>query len=216
LTVPQFKEKTINPLSTKLEDYIFLTQSHYGKTLLRDARVKPLVLQLTNYVDPYYICKPEEIEFEHRIKQVVFNNTESQNHIIALQNWMPDVRFIGVSGLPSPTLKDLGLKSCVYLDFGYQDSFSPWLQITTALGCIPLLQRCQVASSYTDVPLLHEYTFQQDPECGYDYEEIRNVIKRIFAKTERSFQDVAPLRSLVFDQQQKFYSSVQSLIDQLQ
>jgi hypothetical protein len=215
LDLPQTTVNTLDLNHRKLKDYIFLSQCHYGLTTLKRVKLIQPLFQLTDYLDPYFLCKEEDLQAEQPIKQVIFNNTEGQNHIISLRALMPDVRFIGVSGLSPAVFHDLGLKSSVYLDFGPQHQFSRALRTAVALGCVPVVQGVNAMYSQLDVPIPDRYKIKQDEELEYDYEEIKNLIVSIFRNFESCLESVSPFRNAIREQNQKFYSSVQSLIDQL-
>lgn len=191
----------------------FLFQSQKGLQELNNKITQPL-FQLTDFIDSYFMCSEEELKFEKRIRQIVFNNKEGHQHIIALRSLMPDVRFIGIPEHAS-VLKDLGLKSCIYLDFGKQLHVSQELRILTSLGCVPLAFNQGILLSHLDTPFYSDYKIKKNLENEYDYEEIKNSINSIFWNFDEAFTRLQSFRSLIRDQNQKFYSSVQLLLDQL-
>ena len=217
LDIPFSYGNCIDPKNKTLTNCIFLTQCQEGTKTLKQLNLFQPIIEVTNYIDPHYICSEEELEFEQPIKQVVFNNTEAQDHIIALRSLMPDVRFLGAYDHHPTITKDLGLKSCVYLDFGLQFCLSTKMREMVSLGCIPIINRVNTCISTIDIPVPLKYTLNphQTSDIAYDYEEIRRLINSIFSNFQRAFTDLQPFRSLIRDQNQKFLSSVQTLIDQL-
>lgn len=198
----------------RLENSILLAQSDFGMNeACASFMPSQQVLKVTDYTRLSLLCSEQTLLQENRIAQVVYNPSKGLHVTNALRRFLPDIRFAPVKGMNEIMLRDLGLKSKLYIDFGHHPGKDRLPREMASLGCVVLTGTDGVASSSIDLPI--EPLKFQPTEQGYDIAAIACHIRDALSRYDELFIDQQSYRDTIRSEYQTFLGQVQNLIELL-
>lgn len=172
-----------------------LCQSYYAIDYLKENGISNTDY-LSDYISDEYLNMPENWENKEDI--VVYNPKKGFDFTKKIIDKAPELNFVPIQDLTTNQVKDLLLRSKVYIDFGYHPGKDRLPRETAACGCCVITGKRGSAKYYEDVPINDEFKFDDNEEnidliiekikkCLYDYE--LEIIKfkpyRDFIKNEK-------------------------------
>jgi hypothetical protein len=164
------------------------------------------------------LIEPEEVlTLECKIKQVIYNDLDrGGQYIVPIRSALPDVRFTRISKYSREAIKDLGLKTGVYLDLGRHCHLHRHLREMAVLGSSVIVANLNVATSPTDLQIDNKSLIEvrgTNKDLYTISQEIKDMILEKFYEPGSSFIEGRPLRNQIRNQKQQFYTSVSTLLD---
>lgn len=196
-----------------LKSALLLAQSDFGYEEIKRACPKhPNIFRLTDYTRESLLHKDEQLRQESRIAQVVFNPSKGIQHTQQIRRFLPDIRFVPVRNMDLAMLKDLGLKSSLYIDFGHHPGKDRLPRELASLGSNVITGDEGVAASNIDLPI-GRWKMRRRDGVIYDYSYIANKIRFALADQRNIFDELSAYRSVIRNEKQTFFSEVQAFID---
>lgn len=150
-------------------DYHFC-QSHYAINYLEKNRIFNYVY-LSDYLNEDYLINTTP--FDNKEDIVLYNPKKGQQFTKKLIENGSNLNFIPIQNLTTKQVKELLLKSKVYIDFGNHPGKDRIPREATICGCCIITNKKGSAKFYEDVPIDDEFKFEENDQ------NIDNILKKI-------------------------------------
>lgn len=147
-----------------------LCQSRYAMEFLENNGISNIAY-LSDYISDEYLTIPENIENKEDI--IVYNPKKGIKFTKKIIEKAPHLNFIPIENLTTMQVKELLLKSKVYIDFGTHPGKDRIPREAAMCGCCIITNKKGSAKYYDDVPINEEFKFEDNED------NIDNIIEKI-------------------------------------
>lgn len=185
---------------------IHLCQSHYAIQFLKDKKIDN-VIYLSDYINDTYL-KVTNGNNQNRENIVLYNPKKGLKFTKCIMKKTKDLKWIPIQNMTTQQVKELLLKSKVYIDFGQHPGKDRFPREAAMCGCCVITGKRGSAYFYEDVPIQEEFKFEDKKkkipqiiekitQCLTNYElenrkfdEYRNYIKGEEKKFEQDIDKI--------------------------
>jgi hypothetical protein len=168
-----------------IDDYKYhLVQSQYSKDKLFEKKVsKEKVFELTDYLNDVYL----NVEYTSSLKEniILYNPKKGFKFTKKLITKYPELNWKPLRNMTSSEVKEVLLKSKVYIDFGNHPGKDRFPREAAMCGCCVITSKKGSASNKKDVSILERFKFKDDNKS---IEQIIDSILYIFENYEKENQ----------------------------
>lgn len=173
--------------------------------------------KLSDYTRQEFIHTDDNLRSFDRKNFITFCLKKKQSksglhHYEKIFNIMGDYQdnFIKIEGFSPEQIKNLGLKSKIYIDFGAHPGKDRVPREMASTGCVVITGNQNVAGNDIDVPL-GKRKFVYDPITdSYDYEKIAEQIKYDLENYESAFNEQFHYRELIRKEKEVFINEIKN------
>src|SRR6056300_878030 len=176
-------------------------QSQYAYWFLLNHGAQ-YVYPLYDYINRDYI--DDNLKFEGREDVVLYNPKKGIEITESLIKENPNIKFIPLQGMNRKELKEVMLKSKVYIDFGHHPGKDKFPREAASCGCVIITSFKGSAQFFNDVTIDPKYKFDDNVEG------VSALIVDIFNNFETHFQNFGLYRKLISNEQEVFYNQVKN------
>ena len=156
-----------------LKKYHHLANSYYAQEFLNKKKFSTTLIR--GYISDFFDGK-----FDTKKKEniILYNPTKDQTHYKKIKKLFPQYKFVGLSNMSKMELKDMYLKSKIFLDLGTHPGRERMPRESSVMGCVLILANRGSVKNDFDVPVDDIYKF--DLKKKDVYLNIGNLIQSIF------------------------------------
>lgn len=189
------------------------TDESYKRIVSSTYIDKKKCFYLRDYTRQHFIFDENELKKFYRDNNIIFNPIKGYDHTQKIISLMPEYRFIPITNMNSMQVRNLGLNSKVYIDFGYFPGRERIPREMGITGCVVITGSENVAINDVDVPT-GKRKFEYDVETNsYDYQKIANQIKNDLENYEICFNEQFYYRELIRNEKNVVINDVKNMID---
>lgn len=179
----------------KLADY-HLCQSHYAIDFLKEQHN---TYYLSDYInDSFLKIKPD---YNKKENYVLYNPKKGINFTKKLIKKAPDLNWIPIQGLTTEQVRDLLLKSKVYIDFGNHPGKDRFPREAALCGCCVITSKTGSAKFDADVPISKQYKFDDTDD---NLELIIKKIRQCITNYDDKVNEFSTYRQYILEEKQNF------------
>lgn len=182
-----------------------LCQSYYVINYLKKMGIEK-ICYLSDYISDEYLNIPENWENKEDI--IVYNPRKGFDFTKKIINKAPELNFVPIQNLTTNQVKELLLKSKVYIDFGYHPGKDRLPRETAACGCCVITNKKGSAKFYEDVPINDEFKFDDDEE---NIELIIEKIKECLIDYDTEIKKFKLYRDFINQEKYRFSDDVKKI-----
>ena len=156
-----------------LKKYHHLANSYYALNFLNKQRLNASLIR--GYISNVFDGKFKE---ENKENIVLYNPKKDQIHYKRILNQFPQYKFVALSEMSKVELKQMYLKSKIFMDLGTHPGRERMPREASVMGCVLILAKRGSAENDFDVPINRIYKF--DLKKKDVYQDIGNLIQDIF------------------------------------
>lgn len=176
-------------------------QSHYAYWFLLNHGAQ-YVYPLFDYINRDYIN--DNLSFENRDNVILYNPKKGIEITNKLIEENPDIKFIPLQGMNREQLKELMLKSKVYIDFGTHPGKDKFPREAVSCGCVVITSFEGSARFFNDVPIDSKYKFDETTDG------LRKLIDDIFNNFETHFNNFNLYRKIIKTEPETFINQLKN------
>ncbi len=159
------------------------------------------VYPLFDYINRDYII--DNLTYKNRDNVVLYNPKKGIDITQKLINENPDLKFIPLINMNRNQLKELMLKSKLYIDFGYHPGKDKFPREAVSCGCALITSYEGSAQFFRDVTIDSQYKF-------HDTVGVRKLIDDIFNNFEKHFNNFNLYRKLINNEVKVFNEQIEN------
>ena len=182
-----------------------LCQCYYAIDFLKEKGIYNTDY-LSDYISDEYLDMSED--FRNKEDIIVYNPRKGFDFTKKLINKAPELNFVPIQNLTTNEVKELLLKSKVYIDFGYHPGKDRLPRETAACGCCVITGKKGSAKYFEDVPINEEFKFDDDEE---NIDLIIEKIKKCLNDYDSEIIKYKPYRDFIKDEKAKFILDVKRI-----
>lgn len=178
-------------------------QSYYSIDYLKSNGITNFYY-LSDYVSDEYLII--DYAFEEKEDIIVYNPKKGIEFTEKLIEASPDLNFVPIKGLTTNQVKELLLKSKVYIDFGNHPGKDRLPREAAMCGCCILTNKQGSAKYHEDVSIDDEFKFDDEEE---NIRVIQNKITQCIENYEIETKKFNAYRNAIKQEKQKFKDDVE-------
>jgi len=183
-----------------------LCQSHYAiKYLEKKGIDNPLYL--SDYVNDEYL---NIIDYNDKEDIIAYNPKKGQKFTKKIITQAKDLKFVPIQNLTTQQVKELLLKSKVYIDFGNHPGKDRIPREAAMCGCCIITNKRGSARYYEDVPINNEFKFDDTTE---NIEMIIKKIKDCIENYDNEINKFDNYRQFIKQEKQQFKTDVKQIFE---
>lgn len=185
---------------------IHLVQSYYARQFLKNKKVRDeQILYLSDYLNEEFFI--ENLEIKDRENIILYNPKKGIEITKKIIKKGKNYKFIPLINMTPKQIKELCLKSKVYIDFGNHPGKDRIPRETASLGCIVLTNKRGAAKYLEDVEIPEKYKYEEK-----EIDKIIDDIQYIFNNYEKVFEEYKNYREKIKKEEFIFNKEVLDLI----
>jgi hypothetical protein len=157
---------------------------------------------LFDYINRDYI--DENLSFKNRDNVILYNPKKGIEITNKLIEENPDLKFIPLQGMNREQLKELMLKSKMYIDFGHHPGKDKFPREAASCGCVIITSFKGSARFFNDVPIDSKYKFDDD------IDGLRELIDDVFENFETHFNNFNLYRKIINIEPETFNNQIKN------
>lgn len=181
-------------------DIKHLVQSKYAEEFLKSKGIKEEIKYLSDYINnDFYI---ENLEINGRENNILYNPKKGLKITKKIMKLFPEFNYIPIQDMTPQEIKELCLKSKIYIDFGNHPGKDRFPRETASLGCIVLTNKRGSAKYFEDISIPIKYKYGENygeiKRLGKDIENIFKNYKLIFDEY-KNYRNKIKLEEMIFE-----------------
>jgi hypothetical protein len=176
-------------------------QSHYAYWFLLNHGAQ-YVYSLSDYINQDYIN--DNLSFKNRDNVILYNPKKGVEITSKLIEENPDLTFIPLQGMNREQLKELMLKSKIYIDFGHHPGKDRFPREAVSCGCVIITSFKGSARFFNDVPIDFKYKFEDD------IDGLKELFNDIFENFETHFNNFSFYRKIIKQELETFNNQLKN------
>lgn len=204
--IPLGEKETLNFYDNKIKH---LVQSKYAEEFLKNKGVKQEnIFYLSDYLNEDFFIK--DISIKNRENNILYNPKKGIKVTRKIMKLFPQYNYIPLQNMTPIELKELYLKSKIYIDFGNHPGKDRIPREAAVLGCIVLTNKRGSAKYFEDVSIPEKYKFFDN-----DIKKLGNNIEYIFNNYEKVLKEYEFYRNKIKNEEKIFEKEILDLIKSL-
>lgn len=204
-------KKNIPLFKKKLDDNILhLYQSEYARLFLKENNISN-VLKLSDYLNDTYL-DITDVKKENRKNNVLYNPRKGIEFTNKLIEQSPELNWIPIKNMTTEEVRQLLLKSKVYVDFGNHPGKDRFPREAAISGCCIITGKRGSAANDIDICIPKKYKFIDSEE---NISNIITQIKECIENYSEEFDNYREYRQKISNEKIEFKEDVKKLIDSL-
>ena len=184
-----------------------LCQSHYSIEYLKSNEITNRYY-LSDYINDEYLILGDEYGEKEDI--ITYNPKKGIEFTKKLIKSSPNLNFIPIKNLTTEQVKELLLKSKVYIDFGNHPGKDRIPREAAMCGCCIITNKQGSAKYYEDVSINDEFKFEDNEE---NINAIRNKITNCIENYDIEIKKFNTYRNDIKQEKQKFKEDVKKFFN---
>lgn len=182
-----------------------LCQSYYATDFLKKKRIKN-IMYLSDYINKSFLeTNSENINKEDII---LYNPKKGLKFIKKIMNQSNELKWVPIQNLTTQQVRELLLKSKVYIDFGNHPGKDRFPREAAMCGCCVITGKKGSANFYEDVPIEPEFKYEDKVEnISYIVEKIKECLVNYKTENEK-FEDY---RKYIRNEEKEFYEDIKEI-----
>ncbi|MDH4959879.1 hypothetical protein [Ligilactobacillus salivarius] len=201
--IPLFKKKLDN-------NVLHLYQSEYARLFLKENGINN-VFKLSDYLNDTYL-DTTDVKKENRDNNVLYNPKKGIEFTNKLIERSPELNWIPIKNMTTEEVRQLLLKSKVYIDFGNHPGKDRFPREAAISGCCIITGKRGSAANNIDICIPEKYKFV-DKESNIS--NIIDQIKECIENYSQEFDNYKEYRQRIGKEKIEFKEDVKGLIDNL-
>jgi len=203
----------------QLKKYYIACQSQevYDRIIKSEYLDNKKVFKLSDYTKESFLYSEEQLKIYSKKDIILYclkkkNSENGLKHYQEIFKLLPNYDIKLIQNLFILDVKNLGLKSKVYIDFGSHPGKDRPPREMASTGCIVITGTQNVGGNDIDVPLGNrkfEYNLETD---SYDYEKIAEQIKYDLENYQTSFEEQFGYREIIRNEKSVFQEEIKKMI----
>ena len=187
--------------------FLHVYQSKYAHLFLIKNRIKN-ILPLSDYLNNTYLENRTNIK--NRENVILYNPKKGIEITSKLINYMNDYNWIPLEKFSPLEMKNIMLKSKVYVDFGNHPGKDRIPREAAICGCVVITNKFGAAQNNFDIPINEEFKFKNPLE---EKERFKYLINNIFKDFEMYFQRFNFYRDKIKNEEKLFEKELKNFIN---
>jgi hypothetical protein len=200
------KDKLFDPFEINIlynKNIILHTfQSEYARLFLEEKYLIPS-LPLSDFLNSDFFNK--EIDCQNRNSVILYNPKKGLQITKSLMTLMPKFIWIPIEDLTSVEMKDMMLKSKIYVDFGNHPGKDRIPREAAINGCVVITNKKGSAQNLIDIPIGDEYKFENPIE---EIEDLMNLVNDVFLNFDIHFGKFELYRQKIKNEEEEFNKEI--------
>lgn len=203
------KMKILDILTHKNKDLYkadyHLCQSYYAIDFLERKGINNSIY-LSDYINDLYLNI--KVDYSKKEDIVLYNPKKGFEFTKKLIEKCPSINWVPIQNMTTDEVKNLLLKSKVYIDFGNHPGKDRFPRETAMCGCCVITGKRGAAKFEKDVPILKEYKFDDKDE---NIDKIIDKIKECLNNYNKKIKNFDNYRDFILNEKKKFTDDVKSI-----
>lgn len=203
------KKKIKNILNNSNKDIFkadyHLCQCYYAIDFLQKQDIKNTIY-LSDYINDSFLNN--KIDYLKKEDNVLYNPKKGYKFTKLLIEKSPELNWIPIQNMTTEQVKELLLKSKVYIDFGNHPGKDRFPRETAMCGCCVITGKRGAAKYEKDVPILEEFKFDDDEK---NIDKIIEKIKQCLNNYENEINKFEEYRKFIASEKEKFNADVRDI-----
>lgn len=189
------------------KEILHLVQSYYAKEFLKMKEVEEKqILFLSDYLnDEFFI---EKLSIKNRENIILYNPKKGMEITKKIMKKGKSYKFIPLINMTPKQIKELCLKSKIYIDFGNHPGKDRIPRETASLGCIVLTNKRGSAKYFQDVEIPLKYKYDEN-----EIVKLITDIQYIFDNYGEVFEEYKNYRNKIKNEENIFNEEILKLIE---
>lgn len=184
-----------------------LYQSEYARQFLVSQGITR-VYELSDYLNDTYL-NTDAVSFDNRKDIVLYNPKKGAKFTKKLIKVAPDLNWKPIQNMSTDQVRDLLLKSKVYIDFGNHPGKDRFPREAAISGCCIITDKRGSARNNIDIKIPDKYKFDDNKK---NIKEIISEIRVCLANYSKEIQNFAEYRQRILEEKDKFEKNVDDMI----
>lgn len=183
-----------------------LCQSYYAIDFLKKKGINSIGY-LSDYINDIYFEEKNVFSYKKE-NNVLYNPKKGFKFTKKIIANCPNFNFIPIQNMTNDQVRDLLLKSKVYIDFGNHPGKDRFPREAAICGCCVITGKRGAANFYEDVPILPEFKFDDNKK---NVEKITKCIENCLINYEKRIEKFENYRDYIKSEKKKFADSVNEI-----
>lgn len=180
-------------------------QSEYAKSYLEKQGVEDAV-RLSDYINDSYLKNDSVYKKEN---YVLYNPKKGFKFTKKIIDITPELRWIPIENMTTEQVKDIFLKSKVYVDFGNHPGKDRFPREAAISGCCVITSKLGSAAFHEDVPIENKYKFELKKA---NIKQIVGMIKQCLENYDNEKQNYIEYIDFIKSEHKMFEDDVKNII----
>lgn len=195
-------------MNFKDNSILHLAQSYYAWQFLEKKKVKRKAF-LADYLRNDFFSKEPDLTDKNRENIILYNPTKGFDITQQIINAAPELNFVPLEKMTPSQIRDLCLKSKIYIDFGNHPGKDRFPREAAVLGNIVITGNRGSAAFNEDVPILSCYKINQNQ---IDINQVVLLLKDCLKNYNERIRDFSYYRQFIRSDKEKFIYDLRQLI----
>lgn len=201
----------------ELQKYYIACQSQEAYDRISNTNLvkENRIFLLTDYTRQNFIMSEEILKSSNRKDTIVYFPGKGLKHSQKIISLMPQYNFVPIQNLSSDQIKELGLISKIYIDFGHHPGKDRIPREMASTGCVVITGTQNVGANDIDIPLgKRKFNYDMNTD-SYDYSKIVEQIKYDIDNYEISFEEQKNYRETIRNEKITFQKEIHKIANLL-
>ena len=187
-----------------------LCQSYYAIDFLEKKEINNSIY-LSDYINDSYL--ETKVDYSKKEDIVLYNPKKGFEFTEKIIEKTPEIKWIPIENMTTEQVKELLLKSKVYIDFGNHPGKDRFPRETAICGCCVITGTRGAAKFENDVPILKEFKFNDDDK---NIDIIIEKIKSCLNNYENEICKFEKYRNFISSEKEKFNDDVKNIFQTIE
>lgn len=202
-----------------LRKYYIACQSQevYDRIIKSNYLDDKKVFKLSDYTKTSFLFSDDELKSFNKVDKIIYclkkkNSENGLKHYQEIFKLLPEYDIQLIKNFSTVDVKNLGLKSKIYIDFGVHPGKDRPPREMASTGCVIITGTQNVGGNDIDVPLGNrkfKYNLETD---SYNYEKIAEQIKYDLENYNTSFEEQLNYREIIRNERNIFREEIKNMV----
>lgn len=192
-------------------------QSDTQFKILKNSKLfdKSKYFMLSDYINEIYIMNENDIPRDRK-NQILYNPRKGFKHTQSIIGSLSDkgIDLIAITGMSNSQIRNLILKSKIYIDFGDHPGKDRMPRECASGGCVVITGTQRCGANKKDIPIETKFEYDEDND-SYDYQKIGEFILEAIDNYDIYFEQQKKYRSVIRKEKKTFIKEVQNMVSSL-
>ena len=207
------KKKRYSYNFKKLPYHSHWVQSYYAEQFLKSKKISNIDY-LSDYLDPIFIYEVKNLKFNSIDKMdiIAYNPKKGYETTKELIKKAPHLNWVAIENMTPIEVKELLIKSKIYIDFGKHPGKDRIPREAAMCGCIVITNKKGSAKYHEDVAISELYKMDYSVEKE---SEIISLLESCLVDYENKIKDFEFYKSKIINEEELFAHSIEIIISKI-
>ncbi len=188
-------------------------QSFYAEKFLKSKKISK-INYLSDYLDPIFINEVKNLKFNSSDKMdiIAYNPKKGYEITKSLMKKAPQLNWVAIENMTPIEVKELLIKSKIYIDFGNHPGKDRIPREAAMCGCIVITNREGSAKYYEDVSIPDSYKIDYSLEIEF---EIISLLDSCLVNYDEKVKDFVLYKSKILNEENIFNEDVEKIFSKI-